>query len=145
MENKEKYYSRQQVSNRLVEFRERVLGASQVAFGAAIDISARTLQGYEQCRADISVEVLIRLHDRVGLDPLWLLLGIGRDPMDKQGDVALLVEEAANAVEAALQSRGLRLSPEKHGELVSSVYCSLRDQLGDISKVDVNRMVTLAS
>jgi hypothetical protein len=103
------------------------------------------LQGYEQCRADISVEVLIRLHDRVGLDPLWLLLGIGRDPMDKQGDVALLVEEAANAVEAALQSRGLRLSPEKHGELVGSVYCSLRDQLGDISKVDVNRMVTLAS
>ncbi|WP_395630349.1 helix-turn-helix domain-containing protein [Aquidulcibacter sp.] len=145
MISKEKLYCREQVAKRLVEFRERVLGASQTAFAASINLPLRTWQSYEQCRADISAEVLVRLHDRLGADPLWLLLGIARDPRDRQGDVAWLVSEASKAVEVALQRRDLTLTPEKHGALVAMVYTRLRDELGDISKVDVEGMVGLAS
>jgi hypothetical protein len=74
-----------------------------------------------------------------------LLLGIARDPRDRQGDVAWLVSEATKAVEVALQKRDLTLTPEKQGALVAMVYTRLRDELGDISKVDVAGMVGLAS
>lgn len=145
MGSKEKIYSRQQVARRLVEFREGILEASQVALATAIDIPARTIQTYEQSRADISVEVVVRLYERLGLDPLWLLMGLGRDPFDKHGKLEPLVEEATKAVEVVLQKRDLTLTPEKHATLVRMVYSRLRDELGDLERVDVIGMVDLAS
>jgi len=145
VKTEDKLYSRQQVAKRLVEFREGILDASQVTLAAAIDVSVRTMQTYEQSRADISVEVLIRLYERLGLDPLWLLLGEGRDPSDQHGKSELLVQEASRAVEIVLQKRKLTLTPEKHSTLVKMVYLRLRDELGDITKVDVAGMVSLAS
>ncbi len=55
------------------------------------------------------------------------------------------MSEATKAVEVALQKRDLTLTPEKQGALVAMVYTRLRDELGDISKVDVAGMVGLAS
>jgi plasmid maintenance system antidote protein VapI len=142
---KEKSYSRQKVAERLTHFRENVLKTSQVAFAGAIDIPWRTLQSYEQCRSDISVEFVVRLSEKLGLDPMWVLLGIGRDPEDPQNEGVDLHYMAVKSVEVALQAKNLTLSPDKHAELVQIVYRRVKEDLGDLSKVDVEALVRLVS
>lgn len=144
MKQEDRLFSRDKVAKRLVEYREGVTGMSQNGLANVIGISVRTIQTYEQSRADISVELLVRLYERLDLDPLWLLLGVGKDPMESSGKVELLVHEATKLVEMELQKHKATLKPAKHADLVTMIYTRLREEHGDTTKIDIAGLVRLA-
>ena len=117
---------------------------SQTGLAKAVGIPVRTFQSYEQNRADISVELLVRLYEHLNLDPLWLLLGVGKYPMDSSGKVELLVHEATKLVEVELQKHKTTLKPAKHADLVTMIYIRLKEEHRDATKVDVAGLVRLA-
>jgi transcriptional regulator with XRE-family HTH domain len=142
---KGKYYSREQVAARLIELRESVLRVTQPTFAAALDIPVSTLRTYEQCRADISVEFIARLHNKLNVNSQWLLFGIGDDPLEHDKDIAEMVNLATASVVRYAQKRGLALTAEKQGALVAAVYKRLREEPGRNPDVEANELVELAS
>jgi len=143
---RQKTYSRQDISVRLVHFRERILDATQLEFALALDLPIRTLQSYEQCKADVSIELLVRLYERYGIDPMWLLLGIGEPPgATVTRDTTQLIKDAATGVAQELKKRGHEPSPEKYGSLVALVYAQLKLANGDLRKLNLGQTIDLAS
>jgi transcriptional regulator with XRE-family HTH domain len=145
MVSKEKYYSREQVAERLVEVREKSAKASQATFAAALGIPIGTLQSYEQCRADVSVEFLARLNAKLNINSQWILFGIGLDPFEGGGEIAQLVFSATAAVAKSIQARALVLTPEKQAAIVMAVFKRSREELGRSADSFANEMVELAS
>ena len=146
MSTRQKTYSKQDISQRLVHFRERILDATQFEFALAMGLPIRTLQSYEQCKADVSLELLVRLHERYGIDPMWLLRGIGEAPGDSvKRDITHLVKDAATGVALELEKRGGRASPEKYGAFVALVFKQLQLANGDMRKVNMGQIIDLAS
>ncbi|WP_140985835.1 helix-turn-helix domain-containing protein [Asticcacaulis tiandongensis] len=141
-----KRYSREDVSRRLISVRHRISGTSQIAFALALDVPRRTIQNYEQGRSDISAEFLIRLFDRFGVDPLWLLLGEGDTSLSGHHSSSLdMFAKVTAAVTRAIQNRQLQVSPEKTAALVAAVYKKVRIAQSSNIQAEADEFVELAS
>lgn len=142
----EKKYSREDVSLRLINIRQRIAGASQTTFALALDVPRRTIQNYEQGKSDISAAFLIRLYNRFGIDPLWLLLGEGETSVSNHHSSSLDVyTNVTAAVTRAIQNRRLQVSPEKTAALVAAVYKKVRVAQGSNIQAEADEFVELAS
>jgi transcriptional regulator with XRE-family HTH domain len=66
------------IGGRLLGYREKI-DLSQGQIAKAIGISLRAYQNYERGERSITKEVICALSDKFGVDPTWLLMGVGTD------------------------------------------------------------------
>jgi transcriptional regulator with XRE-family HTH domain len=114
---------------------------SQVDFADRLGISPRAYQNYERGEREMPTTVLTALHAEFGIDPLWILIGPGRDPRklatSTKPDV---LEEVIIGVETHLQRTQKKLSPAKKARLIKVLYLQFRDK-----KVDAHQLADTVS
>lgn len=116
------------IGERLVAVRE-ALRLTQVDFAERLEISPRAYQNYERGEREMPTTVLTALHATFGIDPLWVLVGPGRDPRKATALASPDVLEAVViAVETHLQQRRKVLAPAKKARLIKVLYLHFRDR-----------------
>lgn len=60
---------------------------TQAQFADALGVSPRTYHHYERGTRSVSAEILISLHEVFGVDPSWVLLGIGLPKPSEEGRI----------------------------------------------------------
>lgn len=139
-----KSISRQDISERIVFFRENIASLTQTEFAAKAGVSARALQTYEQGTADVSSEFCKRAFDAFGLDPVWLLAGQGApESQVGRGGAKPLAQIAYEAVDEAVSNSGQELTRTQKGWLVQAVYEHLVKANGDLKKIDIPLLMRL--
>ncbi len=92
---------------------------TQAQFADAIGISPRTYHHVERGTRNISSDVVLRLHDLFGVDPTWLLLGLGLPRAGEEGEaLADFVMQLGNLEED--------LPPESTAEIVRRWFEELK-------------------
>lgn len=115
---------------------------TQVEFAERLDLSPRAYQNYERGERELPTTVLTALHAVFGIDPLWVLIGPGRDPRKAAASGKPDVLEAiVIAVETHLQRTHKKLVPAKKARLIKVLYLHFRDK----SKIDAAQLADMLS
>lgn len=129
------------IGGRLVAARE-AQQLSQVEFAERLGISPRAYQNYERGEREMPTTVLTALHAEFGIDPLWVLIGPGRDPRKLSTSTKPdVLEEVIIGVETHLQRSRKTLAPAKKARLIKVLYLQFRDK----AKVDPAQMADVLS
>lgn len=128
------------IGSRLAAARE-AQRLSQVEFADQLGISPRAYQNYERGEREMPTTVLTALHAEFGIDPLWVLIGPGRDPRKLAASAKPdVLEEVIIGVETHLQRTHKKLSPAKKARLIKVLYLQFRDK-----KVDPDQLADTVS
>ncbi|WFC42301.1 helix-turn-helix transcriptional regulator [Pseudoxanthomonas sp. SE1] len=115
---------------------------SQIEFAERLGLSPRAYQNYERGERELPAAVLTTLHAVFGLDPLWVLIGPGRDPRKAGASVKPdILEAVIIGVESHLQRTHKKLAPAKKARLIKVLYLQFRDR----AKVDPAQMADVLS
>ena len=76
-----------------IRFLRRRANLSQEELGEKLDVTRQTISGYETSRLSPSTKSIERMCDLYGINPWWLLYGVGGPSSDPQ-DVSLQKETA---------------------------------------------------
>ena len=98
-------------------------GLIQTEFADRLGITGRAYVNYELGKREIPAAVLTALLNVFGIDPKWILVGPGDEPVfDDDRPKAKLVVESEQAVKQWLARRRKRLSPEIYAKVVRLMY-----------------------
>lgn len=111
-----------QIGRRLAAVRAQE-GLIQTEFADRLGISGRAYVNYERGEREIPAALLIALLNVFGIDPMWVLIGPGEEPLlaSDRPKPKLLVD-IEEAVKHWLDRRRKRLPPEKRERLVQLMY-----------------------
>lgn len=124
------------IGNRLASERRR-LGLSQADFAPYLGIGRSALAMIETDRAPLDIDRLVKLAEKVGLDPIFVVTG---EPSDVAAGKLLnwdLVFTIQKGVDEWCAERGISLTPEKQQLIVKILYRRVSANGGDIrSSID---------
>ena len=129
------------IGERLAAARE-LQQLSQVDFAEQLGLSPRAYQNYERGERELPSTVLTALHAVFGIDPLWVLIGQGRESRKSSAsNKADVLEVVVVAVETHLQRTSKTLTPVKKARLIKLLYLHFQDR----PKVDRTELATMLS
>ena len=121
-------------------------GLSQNEFAESLGLSTRAYANYERGEREMPVALFKALCESYRIDPVWLLVGPGSEPvrvMARRVDGDLL-EAILRMVDEWLAKHRRTLKPEKKARLVRLAY----EHCGETGQVDpahLNDMLSLAA
>jgi transcriptional regulator with XRE-family HTH domain len=134
-----------EIGERLAAIRA-VSGENQQAFAESLGLSPRAYANYERGEREMPVVLFRSLHDRYGVDPIWLLKGPGDAPVrasQRRIDMALL-EQVIRIVEEGLLKARKALKPEKKARVIRLAYEHCAEQ-GAPDTARIREMLSLAA
>lgn len=111
-----------EIGRRLAAVRAKE-GLIQTEFAERLGISSRAYVNYERGEREIPAVLLISLLNTFGIDPLWLLVGPGDEPV-LSGDrpKPRLLSDIEEAVKRWLERQRKRMPRDKRDRLVRLLY-----------------------
>lgn len=121
-------------------------GLNQIDFAGKLELSPRAFANYERGEREMPAMVLKALAEIVRIDPLWMLLGPGDEPMHytkRRLDLNLL-EEIVALIEGWLVRNRRSLVPQKKARVIRLAYehCVGR---GEVDAGYLREMISLAA
>lgn len=121
-------------------------GLSQSEFADSLELSPRAYANYERGEREMPVALFKSLCESYGIDPVWLLMGPGEEPVRVttrrlDGD---LLEAIVRLVEEWLAKNRRILKPPKKARLIRLAYEHCGEQ-GQVDTAHLNDMLSLAA
>lgn len=110
------------------------LGFTQDQFAEVLGASLRTIQGYERGERSIPGEAFVRLHQKLRLDPSWILLGQNPDK----------IEKFKESIDRYAEANGISLDAAKRTAIIDRWAKSL-EAGREINMADVHFWIRLAT
>jgi transcriptional regulator with XRE-family HTH domain len=129
------------IGQRLAAVRAKA-GLIQQTFAERLGLSPRAYHNYERGEREIPVALLTALYEAYRIDPLWILMGPGSDPVqaDARPDPVLL-EDVVLAVDRWLKRRRKTLPLAKRAHLIRLLY----EHFLSTGELDAQYLDTLAT
>ena len=121
-------------------------GLNQIDFAAKLGLSPRAYANYERGEREIPAMVLKAIAEAMRIDPLWLLMGPGDEPMHhaaRRLDLNLL-EEIVVLIEGWLARNRRSLMPKKKARIIRLAYEHCIDR-GEVDSGYLREMMSLAA
>lgn len=121
-------------------------GLSQNEFAESLGLSPRAFANYERGEREMPVALFRKLCESRGIDPLWLLIGPGEEPVrvtERRVDGELL-EAIVQMIEEWLIKHRRTLKPPKKARLIRLAYEHYSEQ-GQVDTSHLNDMLSLAA
>lgn len=109
--------AREAMGRRLSEVRFKH-SLSQADMAGKFGLSVKGYQNYEKGDREIPSSLLVGLHDQLGIDPLWVLMGVDAPELRWTGEKLDLVSDVVLKLETLLADSEYELSPERKAKLV---------------------------
>lgn len=134
------------VMGQRLAFARAASGLNQIDFAGKLGLSPRAFANYERGEREMPAMVLKALAEILRIDPLWMLLGPGDEPMHhtaRRLDLNLL-EEIVALIEGWLVRNRRSLVPQKKARVIRLAYehCVGR---GEVDAGYLREMMSLAA